>query len=287
MVGALTPVAIVLGGALAAACMFFSFSHNLMGPIQNFGSYYAREIDIADLKVKSEDLGGIVLTIAVLAWIALIIVFRPTFVVGAFFLPMILGLSVFAVKRYLLARVQTRTKQFRGQLEIVFRSLSSGVRVGLGLRQALLLVAEQSREPARKELTRVIGAANLGTDIFDALDEMGRRLPTTETQAFARIIRIQAQAGGDLAQVLEGLAATIRERRQLDRKIQGLTAQSRATAWLLGALPLCLLAFVLITQPAMRIATLTTGIGMTSLIVGLGLDAAAIVVLLKLTKFDA
>jgi tight adherence protein B len=287
MVGTLTPFAIVLGGAIAAAFIFSSIWTQFVGRIRGFGSFYKRELDLADMKVKSQDLGFVVVTIAALVWIGLVIVVRPSVIAGLLYLPMVLGFSGYGVKAYLRLRTARRIKAFRGQLEGLLRSLASGVRVGLGLRQALLLVAEQSKDPARRELTRVIGAANLGTSLFDALDEMGRRMPLPETQMLARVMRVQAQSGGNLAEVLEGLAETIRDRRRLERKIAGLISQSRATAWLLGLLPVLMCAFMLVTQPMLRTAVLTTGIGQGSVILGLGLDAAAVFFLFQLTKLDA
>ena len=286
MVGALAPFAIVIGGALAVVFIFSSFWQTVVERVRNFGSFYRYELDVADVKVRSEDLGYIVLTVSALVWFATIVVFHPSVLFGALYLPMVLGLSLYGVKVYLRARVARRIKQFHQQLEGVMRSLAGAVRVGLGLRQALVLVTAQSRDPARRELTRVIGASNLGTSIFDALDEMGRRLPLSETQMLARVIRVQSQSGGDLAEVLEGLAETIRDRRRFDRRLTGLIAQSRATAWLLGLLPLFMCAFILLTQPQLRDAVLTTGLGRSIIAIGILLDAAAVFFLVRLTKLD-
>jgi tight adherence protein B len=286
MVGSLTPIAIVLGGAIAAAFLFYSLWQQIGGRLRGLGSFYARDLDLADLAVKSQDLGFVVITISAVAWIVLVIVVRPSVVVGAIYLPMVLGFTIYGTKVFLRLRIDRRVKAFRGQLEGVLRSLASGVRVGLGLRQALLMVAEQSKDPARKELTRVIGSANLGASLFDALDEMGRRLPLAETQMLARVMRVQANSGGDLGEVLEGLAETIRDRRRLERKISALVSQSKATAWLLGLLPLLLCAFLFLTQPMLRTAMLTTNIGRSSTLLGLTLDAVAVFFLLRLTKLD-
>jgi tight adherence protein B len=287
MVGTLTPLAIVLGGAIAAAFIFWSFWQQVVGRVRGFGSFYERELDLADMKVKSQDLGFVAITIAALAWIGLVILVRPSMLIGIIYLPMVVGLTAYGIKLYLRRRIASRLKLFRGQLEGLLRALASGVRVGLGLRQALLLVADQSKEPARRELTRVIGAANLGTSLFDALDEMGRRLPLPETQMLARVMRVQANSGGDLGEVLEGLAETIRDRRRLERKIAGLISQSRATAWLLGLMPVFMCTFMLGTQPTLRAAVLTTPIGQGSIVLGLVLDAAAVFFLVRLTRLDA
>jgi tight adherence protein B len=282
----LAPLAIAFGGALAVGFIFSSYWRRIADPVRNFGSYFAHELDVADFSIKSADLGFTVLTIGALIWFGVIVVFRPQFLLGAIMLLVIFGFAVYGVKLYLQICVQRRIKLFASQLEVLFRSLSSALRIGLGFRQALLLVAEQSKDPARRELTRVLGSANLGTSLFDALDEMCRRLPLRETQMFARVVRIQANSGGDLAQILDSLAETIRDRRRLQRRVGALTAQSRASAWVLGTLPLLLLAFIYFTQPAIRFDMLNTGIGRAALGLGLGLDAAAIIVLVQLTRFE-
>jgi tight adherence protein B len=287
MVGALTPVAIVLGGALAVALIFVSVWNRVSGQVRSLGSFYARELDIGDIKIKSEDLGYIVIAVAAIVWIAVILIFRPSPIMGALYLAMVLGLSGYGVKYYLMARMRARINAFRDQLETVMRSLVTGVRVGLGLRQALVHVADQSKEPASKELTRVIGTANLGTSVLDALDGLAKRMAMPETVMMARVIRVQAQSGGDLAGVLENLADTIRDRRKLARRVSALTAQARISAWVLGCLPLAFLAFILLTQPSLRDATLSTSVGHIVLALALGFDIAAIAVLFNMTKFDA
>jgi tight adherence protein B len=257
-----------------------------VGHIRGFGGFFTEELDLADMKVKSQDLGFVLLMIAAGIWIVVVLVVRPNVLVGILCLPVVIGSTVYGVKIFLRMRAMSRLKAFRGQFEGILRSLASGVRVGLGLHQALMLVAEEAQEPARKELTRVIGAANLGSGLFDALDEMGRRLPISETQMLARVMRVQAQAGGNLGEVLEGLAGTIRDKRRLERKISGLTAQSKATSWLLGCLPLVVCAFMLLTQPLMRTAVMTTPVGRGSMIAGIILDVAAVFVLSRMTKLD-
>jgi tight adherence protein B len=287
MVGALAPYAIVLGGAIAVALIFSSVWSGIAVRVRSLGSFYARELDIGDIKIKSEDLGYIVLAVATMLWVILILVFRPSPLVGVLYLAIVFGLSGYGVKYYLQARVKARIGAFQKQFEGVMRSLVSGVRVGLGLRQALVHVTEQSKDPARKELTRVIGTANLGTSLFDALDELGQRMAFAESQMMARVIRVQSQAGGDLASVLEHLADTIRDRRRLARRISALTAQARASAWVLGGLPLFFLAFIMLTQPALRDALLYTFIGHVVVFLAVALDIMAIFVLVRMTRLDA
>jgi tight adherence protein B len=159
------------------------------------------------------------------------------------------------------------------------------VRVGLGIRQALVLTSEQSREPVKTEFMRVVGLSNLGWSILDAFDQMAARMTNTETAVLARVIRVQAQTGGDLGSVLDGLAGTIRDRRRLRRRVKAITAQGRATAWLLGLLPLAIGGFVA-SQDELRGAMLGTLVGQFFLGLAMALDGLAIFSLVKITKID-
>jgi tight adherence protein B len=164
---------------------------------------------------------------------------------------------------------------------------AGAVRVGLGLRQALIHVAEQSPEPARRELTRVVAAANIGVPLVDALDELAHRMNAHETHVLVRLLRVQAQTGSDLAAVLEGLADTIRDRRRFHRKVRAITAQGRMSAWFLGLLPLVIGFLVFMMGPDLRASALGTGVGHLGLALALTLDAAAVLVLLRVTKVTA
>jgi tight adherence protein B len=110
-------------------------------------------------------------------------------------------------------------------------------------------------------------------------------MTNTETAVLARVIRVQAQTGGDLGSVLDGLAGTIRDRRRLRRRVRAITAQGRATAWLLGLLPLVVGAFML-TQGELRDSMLFTLLGRIFLGAALALDVLAIVSLVRITQID-
>ena len=103
-------------------------------------------------------------------------------------------------------RIARRLDAFITQLELALRLIAGGLRVGLGLRQALTIVIEELPDPARYEFLRVIGQTNIGVSILDAMDDLAERMPSNETLMMARVIRMQSQTGGDLARVLEQLA---------------------------------------------------------------------------------
>jgi tight adherence protein B len=171
-------------------------------------------------------------------------------------------------------------------LEQALRTLAGGVRVGLGIRQAFIMTAEESRSPIKTEFTRVIGLNNVGMSILDAFDEMAKRMTNPETAMLARVLRVQSQSGGNLAAILSGLADTIRDRRRLLRRVNAVTAQGRATGWLLGLLPIGLGGFLIVAEPTMRNAMLFTPLGLVFLSIALGLDALSIFSIMKIVQID-
>jgi len=125
-----------------------------------FGNAFTRELDIAGITVKPEEIGYAVVAITAVLWIGIVVLARPNPVMGVLLLPMFLGFTAYATKVYIRSKVTKRVKAFQGQLETVLRSLAGGLRVGLGLRQALISVGEQSDDPAKREFARVVGATN-------------------------------------------------------------------------------------------------------------------------------
>jgi tight adherence protein B len=287
MAGALTAPAIALAGAVAVALIFASFWNAIRQQAVIFGAQFARELDISDIKIRPEDLGYAVVGVSVAIWLTAIVFLRPSPLVGGLYLTALLGFSAYSTKLLVGMQGRRRIKAFLEQFEGVLRSLAGGVRAGLGLRQGLMHVSEHTKDPIRKELERIAGASNLGVSVLDAFDELARRFPTGETEMLSRVVRVNAETGGDLSEVLENLANTIRDRRKLERRISVMTAQARISAWIIGLLPLFVGSAVLLTQSRMRDAVLTTNFGHIVLLLGLGLDAAAVIVLSQMARFDA
>ncbi|HEX3550897.1 MAG TPA: type II secretion system F family protein [Candidatus Elarobacter sp.] len=178
------------------------------------------------------------------------------------------------------------TKKFMPQLESALRMIAGSLRVGLSLRQALVVVAEELDDPAKTEFMRVVGRTNLGVSILDALDEMAQRLPSSELSMTVRAIRVQSQTGGDLADLLETVGDTIKARRTLARKVSALTSEGRMSAYVIIALPIGVGVFLAITQPHMGHALLFTTIGHLSLLAVVVLEAVASFVIARMLKVE-
>jgi tight adherence protein B len=142
------------------------------------------------------------------------------------------------------------------------------------------------KEPAKTEFMRVVGQTNIGVSVFDAIDDLAARMPATETMMMARAIRIQSQTGGDLGRVLEQLAETIKDRRRIQRKINALTSEGRASAAILVCLPLFLGAFIVLAVRDIGHALLFTNPGHISLMIVVVLESLGIFTLNRIMQVD-
>lgn len=276
MVTTFIPIAIFLGAAASAALAFYTFWGAMQrGALERFGRF-SQTLDTVGVRAKSDEMLITWITMGAALWIGLLLIFKPNLVVGLLLLPLAAaaaaGVSMLAAQW----RVRARTEAFLNQFETVLRLMASGLRSGLGLQQTLNLVIDETPDPARFEFARVLGQTNIGVSVYDALDDLAARVKANETLMMARVVRVNSQTGGDLGRVLEQLANTIKERRRMRRKIKSLTAEGRAGAIVLGALPVFLGGFVVMTQPAMSHGLLYTPTGHIVLLIVLVLEALGI-----------
>lgn len=282
----IAPFAIFFGAAITVALGFFAFWESLHAVFLREFKRFALSLERAGLRREPEEMIFTWITVAAVLWIGTVWLVRPSLLVGLLLLPIAaaVGGGVYAVAIQL--KVKKRTDAFLDQFETSLRLMASGLRSGLGLRQALSLVTEEMKDPARYEFARVLGQSNIGVSVHDALDDLAGRIQTNETLMMARVIRINSQTGGDLGRVLEQLANTIRERRRMRRKVSSLTAEGRAGAAVLSALPIFLGAFIIMTQADMSNGLLFTHVGHIVLGIIVFLEAAGIFTLSRILKVN-
>lgn len=286
MVAGVNPYAFAFGLAAMVGLAAYAFSGSTGNILKKFGDAYRVQLDRADMTMKPEEFVLVVLSVGAIAWVAVALALRVSPLIGALLLPLCIAFAVFGGNFYLRMRGERRVANFTQQLELCLRMMAGALRVGLGLRQAIILVSDEVPDPARREFQRVVGRTNVGISMLDALDELAASMPSHEVVMMARAIRVQAQTGGDLSRVLETLATTIRDRRRIHRKMSALTAQGRGGAWIIGALPLIVGSFVLLTQRDMGDALLHTQPGWIALSIVAVLEILAIYSLNKILQFD-
>ena len=181
-------------------------------------------------------------------------------------------------------RAGKRRRAFGDQLDGTLQLLAGSLRAGYGLTQALDAVAAESPTPTSDEFGRVVVETRLGRDFTDSLTALARRMESNDMRWVAEAIGIQREVGGDLAEVLDTLAETIRERSQIRRQVHALSAEGRISAVILIALPLVLALVISIINP-LYLADLTgTSIGRTLIIVAVVLMVVGVIWLRRIIK---
>jgi tight adherence protein B len=167
--------------------------------------------------------------------------------------------GLFLPTLYVRSRQSRRLKRFDSQLPDVLDHLQGSLRAGYGLLQAVEWVSRQLPNPAGAEFDRVIREVQLGRGLMDALESMVRRIPSDDLALIVTAIKIQYEVGGSLAEILETVAHTIRERVRIMREIQVLTSQQRYSGYVLMLLPVGLAIFLMIVNPEYEMRLFTPG----------------------------
>jgi tight adherence protein B len=217
---------------------------------RDFGANLARELARADLKLKVSEF----LAIWAGATVGLPIAFYVVgFVVTSLQSPIMLLLGIligFFVPRIWLSRRKSgRLNAFNKQLPDTITLIANALRAGSSFLQAIELVVRESRPPISTEFSRVIREVNLGLPFETALENMVRRMKSDDFELMATAISIQHTVGGNLAEILDSIAFTIRERVRIKGEIRTLTAQQRLSGYVVGGLPFGLAVFIYIAAP--------------------------------------
>lgn len=161
-----------------------------------------------------------------------------------------------------------RQRKFLDDLPDVLTSIASGLRAGASLPQSVAGTTEEASGVIGEELNRVMIEARLGTPIPDALDASALRMQCPDLEMVVMAIRLQSAHGGDLADLLTTVSATLRERVQMARHVRALSAEGRLSLIVLMALPLVVLAAMSIIRPEYFEFFIGTTLGYVVLFVG-------------------
>jgi len=217
---------------------------------RDFGANLAREIARADLKLKVSEYLAI--------WAGTTIGVPILFLLLSFVLPalgnplfLLIGALIgFLIPRFWLGRRRSgRLNAFDKQLPDTITLIANALRAGSSFLQAIELVVRESRPPISIEFGRVIREVNLGLPFETALENMVRRVRSDDLELMATAISIQHTVGGNLAEILDSIAFTIRERVRIKGEIRTLTAQQRLSGYVVGFLPIALAGFLFVAAP--------------------------------------
>jgi tight adherence protein B len=239
-------------------------------------------LETADLPLKPGEAIIGTIGLALMAGVVMAAVTRST-IWGLIGLAVVLAVAIVFVNQ-----VAARTrKKFEEQLPDTLNLISTSLRAGYSLLQAVEAVGEEAPEPTRREFGRAIAEIRLGKNMDDALDGIAIRMGSQDFDWTVMAIGIQREVGGNLAEVLQTTSETMVHRNRLRREMKALTAEGRISAIVLAIMPFGLFGFIYLTNPDYLEPLLTSTVGLIVLAGGGVFIGIGIFWMSKIVKVDA
>jgi tight adherence protein B len=182
-------------------------------------------------------------------------------------------------------KLDTQRKLFAEQLADNLQVIASAMRAGHSFTGALSVAVDDSPEPARAEFQRVIADESLGVPLEQALGTVVRRMKSEDLEQAVLVAMLQRETGGNMAEVIDRVAETIRERADLRRMALTLTAQGRLSRWVVTALPVALLLMITLINRDYVDPLYSTSGGHVMLVIGAVLVVAGSLVIRRIVDF--
>jgi tight adherence protein B len=179
-----------------------------------------------------------------------------------------------------------RADRLREQLPDVLTIMASSLRAGHSFLQSLDTVSKEIPEPAASEFIRVVAEVRLGRPVEDALEALAERVGSEDFKWAVLAVNIQREVGGNLAEILDTVADTLRERAVLRRQVRVLTTEGRLSAWVLTILPFVIALYMFAVNREYIMLLFTTTIGWVMTIGAMGLLTLGILWMRKIVKID-
>jgi tight adherence protein B len=187
---------------------------------------------------------------------------------------------------YLVIKESRRSRAFLEQLPDTLQLIAGSLSVGHSLPQAMDAVVREDLVPISVEFNRALIESRLGMPVEEALDGIGIRMASKDFSWIVMAIKIQREVGGNLAEILTTVAATIRERERIRRQVQGLSAEGRLSAWILGIIPPLLGTYLILVRPSYVKPLFTDPIGIALLVLMVFLMVIGVFWLSRLVKVE-
>ena len=179
-----------------------------------------------------------------------------------------------------------RLQRFNLQLVDSLVNMSNALKAGFSVQQAIELVVREGQNPLAQEFGMFLHQTRVGMRLEEAFDGMQKRVGSDDLVLMVAALETARQTGGNLTEVFEKIAHTIRERLRIEMRIRTLTAQGRLQGVIVGAMPLLLAIALFILDPAMMMTFLRSGFGITLLVVVALLEGVGALVIHRIIRID-
>lgn len=179
-------------------------------------------------------------------------------------------------------RMNAFLEEFPNAVDVITR----GIKAGLPLNDCLGIIAREAKEPVCGEFKKILETQQLGVPMTEAILKLHKNVPLTEANFFGIVISIQQAAGGNLSEALANLSTVLRERKKMKAKIQAMSAEAKASAGIIGALPFAVATLLSIVSPDYISILFTHKTGHLILLISGTWMMMGIMVMKKMINFD-
>lgn len=195
--------------------------------------------------------------------------------------------GAFGIPRWLLGYLKKRREQkflngFPDAVDVIVR----GIKAGLPLLDCVKMITIDAAEPVRSEFRAILETQAIGLPLGEACGKLYERMPVPEANFFGIVIAIQQKAGGNLSEALGNLSRVLRDRKKMKAKIQAMSQEAKASAGIIGALPIAVMTLVWITSPSYINLLFTEQLGHIMLAGSAVWMAMGVLVMKKMINFD-
>jgi tight adherence protein B len=187
---------------------------------------------------------------------------------------------------YVNARSNRRLKSFSAEFPNAVDVIVRGVKAGLPLVDCMRIISLESQEPVRSEFKAILEDQTMGIPMDQAVQRLPERVPLTEANFFAIVIALQSRTGGSLSEALANLSRVLRERKKMQAKIKAVSSEAKASAGIIGSLPVVVACLIYLTSPDYIILLFTTLPGKLVLAASAIWMGIGILVMRKMINFD-
>lgn len=245
----------------------------------------AIELERADITIRPVEYVATRLAIAVLGFLI------PYVLLGASAVGVLCSLlgavvGFFLLPMYVSHRKNSRVQKLDAQLPEALTLISSSLKAGFGLLQSLDLAARQMEHPISTELNRTMYEMSVGSNTEDALLALSERSSSYDLDIVVTAMLIQRTTGGNLAEILDTVAETMRERSRIRGEIRTLTAQQKMTGLVIGALPLGVAGIFMLISPEYMMLLFTTTIGKVLLGLAVVLETVGMLIIRRILAIE-
>ncbi|HXK13213.1 MAG TPA: type II secretion system F family protein, partial [Gaiellaceae bacterium] len=266
-------------GRAAARVHVANGVEHVLGSLRQFQNVQLT-LERADLPVRAGELLALCAGLSFTCGLLTAASASPTLVTLA-----VMAIAGWAPYGYVSFKAKSRIKKFENQLPDMLITIAASLKAGHSFRQGIQSVVDEGAEPAAKEFRRVLTETQLGKTMDGALADLSARIGSKNLAFVINAVTIQRQIGGSLAGLFDMVADTVRQRQQFGRKVKGLTAMGRMSAYVLVGLPFFIGAMVSLINGAYMAPLYHSATGQKMLISGIVMIVIGSLMLKKIVSF--